>query len=234
MMENKRTDVDFFFPLLANSDIFGPGNVWLLFSSLLLVAIFFILWRLLKLKRRNAEDESILENQKTEILRLKHLVEQQRLELLKTAALHLQLQNKSREVANSAMNVIFKNEFLQKIRTEVFELKDSNGNKLGYDQLRKIDKIINDATANEGDWILFEKSFNDAHENFFKKLKGMHPGLVPNDLKLCAFLRLNMNSKEIASLLNISLRGVEIRRYRLRRKLNIQHDKNLSEFLLEL
>ena len=64
--------------------------------------------------------------------------------------------------------------------------------------------------------------------------QAQHPDLVPNDLKLCAYLRMNMNSKEMASLLNISLRGVEIRRYRLRKKLNLEHDKNLVEFLMEL
>jgi len=88
--------------------------------------------------------------------------------------------------------------------------------------------------TDERDWNLFESSFNEAHESFFKKLKVHHPDLVPNDLKLCAYLRMNMNSKEMASLLNISLRGVEIRRYRLRKKLNLEHDKNLVEFLMEL
>ncbi|WP_256012956.1 helix-turn-helix transcriptional regulator [Desertivirga xinjiangensis] len=233
-MENKRTYVNFFFPLLVNIAFFEKGSFWLSLSLLLIVAIFVILWRLLKLKNRNADNSLMLHNQNEEISKLKQLVEQQRSQLLQTAALHLQLQNKSREVANSAMSVVFKNELFQKVRTEVFELKDSNGNKLGYDQLRKIDKMISEAINSEGDWNLFEKSFNDAHENFFKKLKGLHNGLAPNDLKLCAFLRMNMNSKEIASLLSISLRGVEIRRYRLRKKLKILHDKNLTEFLLEL
>ena len=86
----------------------------------------------------------------------------------------------------------------------------------------------------ERDWHLFEHSFNEAHESFFIKLKKLHPALVPNDLKLCAYLHMNMSSKEMSSLLNISLRGVEIRRYRLRKKLEVPHDKNLSEFLMEI
>ena len=86
----------------------------------------------------------------------------------------------------------------------------------------------------EIDRHLFENSFNEAHESFFNKLKAQHPDLVPNDLKLCAYLRMNMSSKEMSSLLNISLRGVEIRRYRLRKKLEVPHDKNLTEFLIEL
>ncbi|HWK99165.1 MAG TPA: LuxR C-terminal-related transcriptional regulator, partial [Parapedobacter sp.] len=68
----------------------------------------------------------------------------------------------------------------------------------------------------------------------FKKLKADHPELVPNDMKLCAYLRMNMSSKEIASLLNITTRGVEIRRYRLRKKLNLAPGKNLTEFLMEV
>ncbi|WP_432329290.1 helix-turn-helix transcriptional regulator [Mucilaginibacter sp. P25] len=76
--------------------------------------------------------------------------------------------------------------------------------------MRRIQKVIDEGMSDERDWNIFETSFNEAHENFFKKLKAGHPDLVPNDLKLCAYLRMNMNSKEIASLLNISLRGVEI------------------------
>ncbi|WP_374166751.1 helix-turn-helix transcriptional regulator [Arcticibacter sp. MXS-1] len=94
--------------------------------------------------------------------------------------------------------------------------------------------MINEGVNDERDWNVFEKSFNETHENFFKKLKSQYPELVPNDLILCAYLRMNMSSKEIASLLNISLRGVEIRRYRLRKKLNLEHDKNLAEFFMQL
>jgi len=112
-------------------------------------------------------------------------------------------------------------------------LKNAEGNQLGEEELRKISKLIDDAHNDDRDWDVFEKSFNESHGNFFKKLKADYPTLVPNDLKLCAYLRLNMSSKEIASLLNITTRGVEIRRYRLRKKLNLPTDKNLSEFLLE-
>ena len=132
------------------------------------------------------------------------------------------------------MNIVYKNELLQKIRTEMEQLKDPNGKRLPTEQLKHIQKVIDEGMTDERDWNLFETSFNGAHEDFFKKLKGNHPDLVPNDLKMCAYLRMNMSSKEIASLLNITLRGVEIRRYRLRKKLDLPHDKNLTEFLIEL
>lgn len=153
---------------------------------------------------------------------------------LKNIQLLQELENKNRELANAAMNIVYKNEMLNNLHHELTNLNDSNGNKLSHEQLRKVNKLIDEAHSDDRDWDLFEKSFNEAHENFFKKLKSEYPELVPNDLKLCAYLRLNMSSKEIASLLNISTRGVEIRRYRLRKKLNLPTSKNLTEFLLEL
>src|SRR5690606_23993199 len=147
--------------------------------------------------------------------------------------LEQELANKSRELANTAMNIVYKNEMLNNLHRELTNINDLGDNKLNSHQLRKVNKLIEEAHNDDRDWDIFEKSFNEAHENFFKKLKADYPGLVPNDLKLCAYLRLNMSSKEIASLLNIGTRGVEIRRYRLRKKLNLPTNKNLPEFLLE-
>ncbi|SEA89746.1 ligand-binding sensor domain-containing protein [Pedobacter hartonius] len=153
---------------------------------------------------------------------------------IKTEKLHAELQSKNRELANSAMSLVYKNELLQKLSEEMIRLRDKDGKKVANEQIRKVQKIIDEGMNDERDWSLFETSFNEAHGSFFKKLKANHPDLVPNDLKLCAYLHMNMSSKEMASLLNISLRGVEIRRYRLRKKLNIPHDKNLAEFFMEL
>ncbi|RZL14068.1 MAG: transcriptional regulator, partial [Pedobacter sp.] len=153
---------------------------------------------------------------------------------LQTENLHAELAAKNRELSNSAMSLVYKNELLNNLSNDILKLRDEHGNKLAEEQVRKIQKVISDGLNDERDWDLFEHSFNEAHESFFRKLKANHPTLVPNDLKLCAYLRMNMSSKEIASLLNITLRGVEIRRYRLRKKLEVSHDKNLSEFLMEL
>jgi len=188
----------------------------------------------LKLKRHQQYLLEKLQKEKEEFLKQETIASEQQIVKIRNEQLQADLAGKSRELANSAMNIVYKNELLQKISDEIGHLKDSSGKKLPDDQLRKIQKVINEGMTDERDWNLFESSFNEAHESFFKKLKTTHPDLVPNDLKLCAYLRMNMNSKEMASLLNISLRGVEIRRYRLRKKLNLEHDKNLVEFLMEL
>jgi len=173
------------------------------------------------LEKQREEIAKNVEKNEKEIIRLKNI------------QLENELVTKNRELSNSATNMIYKNELLNKLQTELQNLKDQEGIKISSTQLNKLNKIVEDVQSDNRDWDIFERSFNDAHENFFKKLKLDFPDLVPNDLKLCAYLRLNMSSKEIATLLNISTRGVEIRRYRLRKKLGIPTDKNLTEFLLE-
>lgn len=187
-----------------------------------------------KLKRDQLTIAKKLQEEKETFLKKEAEATEKQIIKLQTEKLQVELAGKNRELANSATSLVYKNELLQKLSQEILKLKDANGKPLSEEQLRKIQKVIDEGMNDERDWNLFESSFNDAHESFFKKLKANHPDLVPNDLKLCAYLRLNMSSKEMASLLNISLRGVEIRRYRLRKKLDIPHDKNLVEFLMEL
>ena len=187
-----------------------------------------------KLKKHQEHISAKLQTEKEEYLKQESIANEQQIVRIKNEQLQKELDNKSRELANSAMNIVYKNELLQKIHDELLKLKDDSGNRLSADRLKRIQKVIDEGMSDERDWNIFETSFNEAHENFFKKLKNGHPQLIPNDLKMCAYLRMNMNSKEIASLLNISLRGVEIRRYRLRKKLMLEHDKNLVEFLIEI
>ncbi len=185
--------------------------------------------------RKDSERIAVqLKKEQEEIIKQKAEANERSIHKLQTETLQAELSSKSRELANSAMSLVYKNELLQRLSEEITKLKDGNGKHLAEDQTRKIQKVIDDGMNDERDWNLFEHSFNEAHESFFIKLKKQHPALVPNDLKLCAYLHMNMSSKEMSSLLNITLRGIEIRRYRLRKKLNVPHDKNLSEFLMEI
>jgi ligand-binding sensor domain-containing protein/DNA-binding CsgD family transcriptional regulator len=201
--------------------------------AVLLVLLFRYLYGL-KLRADQRRIQQDMEREKQEALRQEALHHEQRIVKLKNEQLKSELASKSRELANSALSIVAKNELLQNIQQELLQLKDTAGKKLPDEQLRRIRKVITESRSDDYDWNLFENSFNEAHENYFKKLKAGHPELTPNDLKLCAYLRMNMSSKEMASLLNITVRGVEIRRYRLRKKLNLNHEKNLAEFLMEL
>ncbi|MFI5140479.1 MAG: triple tyrosine motif-containing protein, partial [Sphingobacteriales bacterium] len=231
--ENISPVTDFTFTILSP---WYATKLALFFYFLLVILVFYIVrhYYHLKLQRHQQAIHEKLHREKEEFLKQEAIANEQQIVKIKNEQLQADLASKSRELANSAMNIVYKNELLQKISEEMGHLKDSSGKKLSEDQLRRIQKVIDEGMNDERDWNIFESSFNEAHESFFKKLKTGHPDLVPNDLKLCAYLRMNMSSKEMASLLNISLRGVEIRRYRLRKKLNLEHDKNLVEFLIEL
>ncbi|KAA3439795.1 transcriptional regulator [Rufibacter hautae] len=211
---------------------YWAGIVYLILGGILLLLCRHLY--LLKLQKDKERIRLKLEKEKEEFLRQEAINNEQKLIKLRNEQLQSELAAKSRELANSALNIVSKNELLLNIKEEILQLKDQGGKKLGDDQLKKIQKVIKDGMTEDYDWNLFESSFNEAHENYFKKLKCRHLDLTPNDLKLCAYLRMNMNSKEIASLLNITLRGVEIRRYRLRRKLNLDHERNLVEFLMDV
>ncbi|MFD2965858.1 two-component regulator propeller domain-containing protein [Sphingobacterium bambusae] len=203
----------------------------------LLTVIAFIFARKLiteKIKRDKLEIRNKLQLRQQELLRKESEQNEKKLMELKNEQLTVELEAKNRELANAATNIVYKNELLNNLHEELLNVKDRDGKKLSQDQLQKVNKLIDNARSDERDWDLFEKSFNESHENFFKKLKTDYPSLSPNDLKLCAYLRLNMSSKDMASLMNISTRGIEIRRYRLRKKFDLPTEKNLSEFLLEL
>ncbi|MFL9483302.1 triple tyrosine motif-containing protein [Chitinophagaceae bacterium LWZ2-11] len=210
-----------------------PALALYLLLSICLAVVLRKLYKL-RIEKHKIEIEKKLREEKEEQLKQEIITNEQRIIKLKNEQLQLDLERKSRQLSNSAMNLISKNELLQKIQEELNELKDNSGQKISENQQKKIQKVIDEGINDQRDWDLFEQSFNDAHENFFKKIKANYPDLVPNDLKLCAYLRMSMSSKEMASLLNISLKSVEIRRYRLRRKLNLDHNKNLVEFLMEI
>ena len=127
----------------------------------------------------------------------------------------------------ASLGEIKKNQFLSKIKSD---LKKSSSSDQIFPVIKMIDRNLN----NKDDWKFFEEAFNNADKDFLKKVKSTHPSLTNNDLRLCAYLRLNLSSKDIAPLLNISLSSVEIKRYRLRKKMQLTHNEGLTDHLLSL
>ncbi|MEP4757204.1 MAG: LuxR C-terminal-related transcriptional regulator, partial [Nonlabens ulvanivorans] len=123
--------------------------------------------------------------------------------------------------------MIKKNETLNELKEELNNLPKTVESK----SLKKmLDKNLN----SKQDWLTFEEAFNNADKDFFKKIKELHPSLTSGDLRLCVYLRLNLSSKEIAPLLNISPRSVEIKRYRLRKKLDLSREDSLTSYIVEI
>ncbi len=146
---------------------------------------------------------------------------------LKNENLQVEVKNKTQELAISTMNIVKKNELLNTIKEGLASQKENL-------QIKRVLKIIDKNIENEDDWEVFQKAFNNTDRDFLKKIKQLHPKLTPTDLKLCAYLRMNLSSKEIAPLLNISIRSVEIKRYRLRKKMDLTHKNNLVEYILKV
>tara|TARA_R110002051_G_scaffold324920_1_gene424605 strand:+ start:24982 stop:27693 length:2712 start_codon:yes stop_codon:yes gene_type:complete len=159
---------------------------------------------------------------------LKHeqLENEQTIMQIKNEKLNQAIESKNRELAISTMSIIKKNEVLNSIKKE---LKKNSKSMEIESALVLIDRNLN----NSKDWQFFEKAFNNADKDFLEKIKIAHPDLTPNDLRFCAYLRLNLSSKEIAPLLNISTKSVETKRYRLRKRLNLEHDDGLVEYILK-
>lgn len=152
---------------------------------------------------------------------------------LQNEKLQAEISHKNMQLADSTISIIRKNEVLIEIKTELEKQKEELGARYPARYLQRLTTLIDKNISNDNDWEIFEALFDQAHENFFKRLKLSFPYLTQSDLKLCAYLKLNLSSKEIAPLLNISVRGVEIRRYRLRKRLSLAGDDNLVEYIMQ-
>ncbi|MFC2110159.1 triple tyrosine motif-containing protein [Bacteroidota bacterium] len=172
------------------------------------------------------QKKSILDKKERELERIQ-LENERQIMKFRNDKLRDDIDSKNRELAASTMSIIKKNEFLNTIKKELSEVKN---NELVKPVIKIIDKNLNHTS----DWEYFQEAFNNADKDFLKKVKEKHPSLTPNDLRLCAYLRLNLSSKEIAPLLNISHKSVEIKRYRLRKKMNLESKDNLIHHILEI
>ena len=193
--------------------------------ALLLGVLFFIFNNYYVNFYRKKEEKMIRINQSQ--LELKEIEKKQALMSIENEKLSQDIDGKNRELAISTMSMIKKNQFLSKIKSDLKEAESSS-------KISSVIKVIDRHLNNQDDWKFFEEAFNNADKDFLKKVKNYHPSLTNNDLRLCAYLRLNLSSKDIAPLLNISLSSVEIKRYRLRKKMNLSRNEGLTEHLLSL
>lgn len=153
---------------------------------------------------------------------------------MRNEKLNAELSFRSQELANSTMSIIKKNEFLMNLKDTIKMQKDELGTRYPEKYFNQLNKKIDSNISSMDDWKVFEFHFEKAHEKFLQKLMSKYPKLNHGDLRLCAYLRMNLASKEIAPLLRISVRGVENHRYKLRKKLNLKSDENLTDFILTI
>jgi len=202
-------------------------NLSLFVYLLFFVLVFFQINKAYHNYYHKQKEKLIEENNR--LLEIAALENEQQLMKLRNEQLSQDVDAKNRELAVSTMSLIKKNELLAIIKDD---LKKSQEN--SEKNIKSVISTINRNINQDDSWNVFKEAFDNADKDFLKKIKAIHPCLTPSDLKLCAYLRLNLTSKEIAPMLNISIRSVEIKRYRLRKKLNLLHDDGLVNYILSI
>ena len=192
------------------------------------------------LERKHRKEKTKLKNQQQEALEMKDIKlnllskqSQEEITRLRNEKLKAEIEHKNKELGNAAMHLISKNEFINHLKKSLNALSKKSQNKSMKGDFHKIMVEIEKNIAADNDWEQFEIHFDKVHGNFSERLKSQYPDLTPQEMKIAAYLRMNLSTKDITQLLNISVRGVEIARYRLRKKLELERKENLSEFILK-
>lgn len=141
---------------------------------------------------------------------------------------------KNQELASLTMHLVQKGEILLTVQEALNHILEKSTHPSVKKEVQQLLNLLNFDAKLDEDWEQFAFRFDQVHVDFLKHLREKFPQLSTSDHKLCAFLRMNLSTKEIAPLLNISVRGVEASRYRLRKKLNLPNDVNLTDFMMSI
>lgn len=192
-----------------------------LLYTLAIVGLLYLVWMIILRRYRNLHLQKIRQR------------ETRRLHAL-TKDLQEEVDLKKAEMLTQASFIIQKNKIIQTVKDVVDEFYAESSIKAIIPLQHKISALLNKSINSEEDWKMFLIKFEEKHTGFFKKIKKLYPELTAGDLRLCACLKLNLETKEIASLMNLSVRAVENNRYRLRKKMNLDANQNLNEFILSI
>ncbi len=185
-------------------------RIILLGTLIFLIIIGLIYVKTLRAKHK-AEKQLIKRNKELEIQKAKELLE---------------LKNK--ELAASALQLVEKDEFLRELKTT---LKGDNGI-IEADKIKRVLRSI--SINNHNNWEEFRLRFTSVNDKFYNKVTAEYPNLTQSDQRICALIKLNFSSKEMARLLGISVESVHTTRYRLRKKMNLPRSANLEDFIASL
>lgn len=205
-----------------------------LIYAILTITLLYLLFRIAdrKLKKTTAKIQAaqtkVIEQKESDLQD-----SQKEIERLKTEKLKSEIQGKNKELASATMHLINKNGFIVQTKSHLNSIIKKSKNQEVKNEIKKIISSIEKNIAGDKDWEQFEMHFDEVHGDFMSRFKSRFPDLSPQEIKLSAYLRMNLSSKEIANLMNITIRGVEIARYRLRKKIQLERSENLQEFILK-
>lgn len=211
---------------------------YVVYFILILLAMWYVYqWDDVRVKRKKlqavVEKDKKIKDMAKEYEEEKSRQEKQIMELEKER-LEFDLKHKSQEMANLMINFVRKNEMLTEIKSEILKVASALKGEGGREGKQQLLVLNNKIDANiQSDEVLkrIEDQFDLIHNNFMKRLHAKHPDLSNNERMMCAYIKMNLSTKEIAPLLNISVRGVETIRYRLRKKFGLEREESLLDYL---
>lgn len=208
--------------------------------ALLLGGAIWLTWRLVR-RWASRRDIATRMQKEEEMARMKRASEREALEkdfqitALKSEQLERDIRYKGEELSNMTMSLVQKNEILQEIANKIAKLRESCGPDTSpavlQRQLTKIHSSINDSISQDDALTRLDRNFDQVYENFTKRLMERHPDITPSERRLCCYVKMGLSSKEIAPLVNISYRSVEMTRYRLRKKMGLTREQSLTTYL---
>lgn len=201
---------------------------WVIYFIFAAVMIYFYSrWHAARmLRRRNREFEKEKMKQEFRMLEQEHIIAQQREQLLEA-----ELQVKSKELASLALDAVVQRKAVESMKEVLLqhERKGTINKQDAEGMLKQISGNVNE----EEFWDIYHENFDMIHKNFFRNLRKNYPSLTASDLRFCALLRLNLSTKDIAQFTNLTIRGVETARYRIRKKLDIRGNDSIVDFLID-
>ena len=207
--------------------------VWPAISLIVLaVLIIIITYSFSQLKKRLAAEKELLEREKETIIARKALTDAG-VRAVQTENLYLQneIENKRRDLINYAMNIVEQKEYFGRIADTLKTIISDKKPESREEQLRKLELEIRQRMSFADKVEEFNIRIERMHKDFIGRLVQLNPDLSSNDIRLAVLLRLGIATKQIATLMNISPKSVEINRYRLRKKLGLDRGANLTQFI---
>lgn len=215
---------------------------YVIYSLIILGAIIFVIWyarRWVAKSRQKAIKQKEIELEEVRATAMQESLEKN-LEIanLKSEQLENDIRHKSQQLSDTTMNLIHKNEILQNISAKIESLQSSSAASqappMMIRQLKQLQKSIQDDISKQDDWKTFSRNFDIVYGDFTSKLTELHPNLTVADKRMCCYIKMGLSSKEIAPLINISYKSVEMARYRLRKKMNLPGTTSLQDYLSTL
>lgn len=136
---------------------------------------------------------------------------------------------KKKELASQTLHLVQKNTFIQELKENLEKIKQSP--ELFKIEFRRLVMLLKKESAEDKDWEVFKSYFSEVHNNFDDKIKSISKDISEKEIRLASFLRMNLSTKEIASMLNVLPESVLKSKYRLKKKLNLDKETDLNSFL---